>query len=123
MTATAFQYGPHHALVDPCDADGATGAAWWPPAEGQPAGDHPSDYLLAPPLPAPLPGPPNPADRLDTHIGIGIDPRDRRKLDLHAALTAAGIPPRPEDREAIESLSALSGGINATIQRWLHHTL
>ncbi|MFI5566693.1 hypothetical protein ACIA6T_04805 [Streptomyces sp. NPDC051740] len=68
------------------------------------------DYLLAPP---------RPADR----IGTGIDPRDRRRLELHAALTAAGIPPRPEDREAIESLSALSGSINSTIQRWLHHTL
>ncbi|MDT0404961.1 hypothetical protein [Streptomyces edwardsiae] len=68
------------------------------------------DYLLAPP---------RPADRL----GAAIDPRDRRRLELHAALTAAGIPPRPEDREAIESLSALSGSINSTIQRWLHHTL
>ncbi|MFC9115549.1 hypothetical protein ACIHBQ_05225 [Streptomyces sp. NPDC052492] len=63
--------------------------------------------------------PPRPADR----VGAGIDPRDRRRLDLHAALTAAGIPPRPEDREAIEHLSALSAGINSTIQRWLHHTL
>ncbi|CAL9541633.1 hypothetical protein [Streptomyces sp. enrichment culture] len=68
------------------------------------------DFLLSPP---------NPADRLD----ITLDPRDRRRLDLHAALTAAGIPPRPEDREAIESLSALPGSINTTIQRWLHHTL
>ena len=63
--------------------------------------------------------PPRQADRLGTRI----DPRDRRRLELHAALTAAGIPPRPEDREAIESLSALSGSINSTIQRWLHHTL
>lgn len=70
------------------------------------------DYLLPPP---------NPADRID--LGIGIDPRDRRRLDLLAALTAAGIPPRPEDREAIDSLSALPGSINTTIQRWLHHTL
>ncbi|MBT3151215.1 hypothetical protein HTV45_10000 [Streptomyces sp. CHD11] len=117
MTATAFEYGPHHAFVDPYAVGDGTDAAWWPPAEGQPA----DDYLLA----APHPAPPNPADRLDTHFGTGtgIDPRDRRRLDLHAALTAAGIPPRPEDREAIESLSALSGGINATIQRWLHHTL
>ncbi|MER5989823.1 MULTISPECIES: hypothetical protein [Streptomyces] len=68
------------------------------------------DYLLAPP---------NPAERLDTSIA----PRDRRRLELQAALTAAGIPPRPEDREAIDSLSALSGSVNTTIQRWLHHTL
>ncbi|BFO21325.1 hypothetical protein SHKM778_77130 [Streptomyces sp. KM77-8] len=68
------------------------------------------DYLLAPP---------RPADR----IGAAIGPRDRRRLELHAALTAAGIPPRPEDREAIESLSTLSGSVNSTIQRWLQHAL
>ncbi|WP_432054430.1 hypothetical protein [Streptomyces sp. bgisy022] len=68
------------------------------------------DFLLSPP---------DPADRLD----IALDPRDRRRLDLHAALTAAGIPPRPEDREAIESLSALPGSVHTTLQRWLHHTL
>ncbi|MFI8091807.1 hypothetical protein ACIF9R_26385 [Streptomyces sp. NPDC086080] len=115
MTATAFEYGPnHHAVQD------APSAAWWPPAEGQSAGD----YLLAPPNPATPLAPPNPADRLGTAAGhTAIDPRDRRRLELHAALTAAGIPPRPEDREAIESLSALSGGINSTIQRWLHHSL
>lgn len=93
MTATAFEYGPNHAFVDPYAVEGLGG-----------------DYLLPPP---------RPADRLAT----ALDPRDRRRLELHAALTAAGIPPRPEDREAIESLSALSGSINSTIQRWLHHTL
>ncbi|MCT7351387.1 hypothetical protein N4P33_04280 [Streptomyces sp. 15-116A] len=76
------------------------------------------DYLLPPP---------NPAERMDLDadldVHLGIDPRDRRRLELHAALTAAGIPPRPEDREAIDSLSALPGSINTTIQRWLHHTL
>ncbi|OQR63546.1 hypothetical protein B6E66_14355 [Streptomyces maremycinicus] len=63
--------------------------------------------------------PPNPAERLS----YSIDPRDRRRLDLHAALTTAGIPPRPEDRDAIDELSALPAGINATLQRWLLHTL
>ncbi|MGX1157073.1 hypothetical protein [Streptomyces albogriseolus] len=77
-----------------------------PSAAGQSGGD----YLLARPDAA-------------TRVGSPIDPRDRRRLDLHAALTAAGIPPRPEDREAIEHLSALSAGINSTIQRWLQHTL
>ncbi|GGX25783.1 hypothetical protein GCM10010297_53770 [Streptomyces malachitofuscus] len=111
MTATAaFEYGPNRDFVDPYAVEDGTGSAWWPPADGQPAGD----YLLAPP---------HPADRIDTVVGTAIDPRDRRRLELHAALTAAGIPPRPEDREAIESLSALSGSINTTIQRWLHHTL
>ncbi|MEV5331471.1 hypothetical protein [Streptomyces werraensis] len=77
-----------------------------PSAAGQPGSDHP-------------PAPPDPA----TRVGSPIDPRDRRRLDLHAALTAAGIPPRPEDREAIEHLSALSAGINGTLHRWLRHTL
>ncbi|MFG3003692.1 hypothetical protein [Streptomyces calvus] len=106
MTATAFEYGPKHAFVDPCTAAGGADSVRWPPAEGQRDGD----YLLPPP---------RPAERLD----ITLDPRDRRRLELHAALTAAGIPPAPEDREAIESLSALSGSINTTIQRWLNHTL
>lgn len=106
MTATAFEYGPHHAFSAPGALTDDSAAPWWP----APAGAQEDDYLLAPP---------HPAHRLDT----AIDPRDRRRLDLHAALTAAGIPPRPEDREAIESLSALSGSINTTIQRWLHHTL
>ncbi|MFC8366421.1 hypothetical protein ACFUIT_00125 [Streptomyces sp. NPDC057239] len=107
MTATAFEYGPNHAFVDPhAVGNGTDASVRWPPAAGQRDGD----YLLPPPRPADRPG-------------TGIDPRDRRRLELHAALTAAGIPPRPEDREAIESLSALSGSINSTIQRWLHHTL
>ncbi len=106
MTATAFEYGPHHAFGASGALTDDSAAPWWP----APAGAQEGDYLLAPP---------NPAHRLDT----AIDPRDRRRLELHAALTAAGIPPRPEDREAIESLSALSGSINTTIQRWLHHTL
>jgi hypothetical protein len=71
--------------------------------------DDAADYLLPPP---------RPADR----IAPGIAPRDRRKLDLHAALTAAGVPPRPEDREAIERLSALPGEVSDSIRRWLRHT-
>ncbi|MEU9556270.1 hypothetical protein [Streptomyces fumanus] len=66
----------------------------------------------------PLP-PPHPADRIGSVVGA----RDRRKLDLHAALTAAGIPPRPADREAIELLSALPGEVSDTVRRWLRHTV
>ncbi|MEW1872355.1 hypothetical protein AB0420_30390 [Streptomyces caelestis] len=106
MTATAFEYGPNHAFAAPCAVENGGDPVRWPPAGGQSEGD----YLLAPPDPA-------------TRLNTGIDPRDRRRLELHAALTAAGIPPRPEDREAIESLSALSGSVNSTIQRWLHHSL
>ncbi|MDH6522011.1 hypothetical protein M2163_000994 [Streptomyces sp. SAI-135] len=91
-----------HAFVDPYAADPAESA--WPPAAGQD-----TDFLLPPP---------NPAERLS----ILIAPRDQRRLALHAALTAAGIPPRPEDRDAIDQLSALPSSINTTLQRWLNHT-
>ena len=76
----------------------------WPPA----AAGQDMDYLLPPP---------NPSERLS----ILIDPRDQRRLALHAALTVAGIPPRPEDRDAIDQLSALPSSINTTLQRWLRH--
>lgn len=104
MTTTAFEYSAPHAFVDPYAVD--TAEVTWPTPVDQ---DTDTDHLLAPP---------NPAERLS----FTIDPRDRRRLDLHAVLTAAGIPPRPEDREAIDQLSALPGSINATLQRWLHHT-
>lgn len=96
----------HHtpqAFVDPYAADPAESA--WPPA----AAWQDMDYLLPPP---------NPSERLS----ILIDPRDQHRLALHAVLTAAGIPPRPEDRDAIDQLSALPSSINTTLQRWLQHT-
>jgi hypothetical protein len=95
----------HHTpqtFVDPYAADPAESA--WPLAAGQD-----TDCLLPPP---------NPAERLSIHI----TPRDQRRLALHAALTAAGIPPRPEDRDAIDQLSTLPPTINTTLQRWLSHT-
>ncbi|MFE7647373.1 hypothetical protein [Streptomyces phaeoluteigriseus] len=104
MTATAFEHHVAHAYVDPYAADLTDGHR---PVLADPYQD--TDYLLAPP---------NPAERVSYSIG----PRDRHRLDLHAALTTAGIPPRPEDRDAIDQLSALPAGINATLQRWLHHT-
>ncbi|MET9440803.1 hypothetical protein [Streptomyces sp. NPDC006610] len=108
MSATAFEHGTAGTRLDPY-------------AHG--------DYLLPPPRPADRIA--VTADRYDPmaatatpphRAAVTIDPRDRRRLDLHAALTAAGIPPRPEDREAIEQLAALPGGISASIRRWLHHT-
>jgi hypothetical protein len=105
MTGPAFASGAAHNFLDPYACD-EPGSSWWDSAAQQRAED---DYPLLPP---------NPAHRLD----ITIDPRDRRRLDLHAALTAAGIPPRPEDREAIEQLSTLPAGINAAVRRWIQHT-
>ena len=99
MTSIAFECHSPQAVADPYAVDGTEPV--WPAAAG--------DYLLPPP---------NPAQRLS----FTLEPSDRRRLELHAALTAAGIPPLPEDRDAIDQLSALSGSINATLQRWLHHT-
>ncbi|WP_339133942.1 hypothetical protein WJM95_31595 [Streptomyces sp. f51] len=62
--------------------------------------------------------PPDPAHR----IGYTLDPRDQRRLALHATLTAAGVPPMPEDRAAIDQISALPDDVNDVLQRWLHHT-
>jgi hypothetical protein len=96
----------HHTpqtFVDPYAVDPAESA--WPQAAGQDM-----DCLLPPP---------NPAERLSTLI----TPRDQRRLALHAALTTAGIPPQPEDRDAIDQLSALPSSINTTLQRWLRHTV
>ncbi|MER6288406.1 hypothetical protein [Streptomyces sviceus] len=101
MSITFDDHTPQ-TFVDPYAADPAESA--WPPAAGQD-----TDFLLPPP---------NPSERLS----ILIDPRDQRRLALHAALTTAGIPPRPEDRDAINQLSALPASINTTLQRWLHHT-
>ncbi|MER6291171.1 hypothetical protein [Streptomyces sviceus] len=98
-------FGPHtpQTFVDPYAAHPAE-TTWPAAAAGQDTG-----YLLPPP---------NPSERLS----ILITPRDQRRLALHAALTTAGIPPRPEDRDAIDQLSALPPSINTTLQRWLHHT-
>ncbi|WP_327182361.1 hypothetical protein [Streptomyces sp. NBC_01334] len=117
MTTTAPEHSDARAFVDPYAVDAAD-VRWPDPAEARwpdpadvwpdPADpDQDMEHLL----------PPNPAERLDLAIG----PRDRRRIDLHAALTAAGIPPYPEDRDAIDQLSALSGSVNAALQRWLHH--
>ncbi|MFF8974570.1 hypothetical protein [Streptomyces sp. NPDC014995] len=106
MTATTVEHSSPRTVVDPYAVDDAEPAR--PAPAGQPQ-DADADYLLPPPAPARRPHP-------------ALDPRDRRRLDLHAALTAAGVPPRPEDREAIDQLSALSRSVNAALQRWLRHT-
>ncbi|MFD4131363.1 hypothetical protein [Streptomyces goshikiensis] len=48
-----------------------------------------------------------------------ISATDHRRLALHAALTAAGIPPLAGDLRAIEALSALDDTVNAAIHRWI----
>ncbi|MFE2582786.1 hypothetical protein [Streptomyces sp. NPDC059378] len=105
MTSIAFESGSPRTFVDPYAVDSAAPAAWASAWRRKEEGDY---FLPAP----------DPAQRLD----FTIDPRDRRRLELLATLTMAGIPPRPEDREAIDQLSALPGSVNVTLQRWLNHT-
>jgi hypothetical protein len=93
------------AFVDPYAAH-TRDAAW--PTPDQPCDDVDS-YLP----------PPDPARRLS----YAIDPHDQRRLALHATLTAAGIPPMPEDRAVIDQISALPADVNDVLQRWLHHAL
>ncbi|MER5473062.1 hypothetical protein ABZX90_10580 [Streptomyces sp. NPDC002935] len=93
------------AFVDPYAVQ-ARDSAW--PTLAEPRDD--GDYFLPPP---------NPAQRLS----YTLDPHDQRRLALHAVLTAAGIPPMPEDRAVIDQLSALPADVNNVLQRWLHHAL
>ncbi|MFE0674798.1 hypothetical protein [Streptomyces sp. NPDC058867] len=64
----------------------------------------------------PLPAP-DPASRLS----IPLEPADRRRLELHAALTTAGIAPMPGDLDAIAVLCRLDDSTHAALQRWIHH--
>ncbi|MFE6834116.1 hypothetical protein ACFVFI_04635 [Streptomyces sp. NPDC057705] len=63
-----------------------------------------------------VPGEAQPSDR---HLTWPLQPSDRRRLDLHAALTTAGVPPTPGDLEAIHTLSALDDTTNEALLRWI----
>ncbi|MFF3291660.1 hypothetical protein [Streptomyces sp. NPDC003023] len=69
----------------------------------------PGDYFLAAPDP-------------DRRVPLPLEPADRRRLDLHAALTAAGIAPLPGDLAAIEALCALDDTTHTALQRWITRT-
>ncbi|MCL7430525.1 hypothetical protein [Streptomyces sp. YS415] len=105
--SSALEHPMTQAFVDPYSVHPAEIA--WPDWPAPTVPEHHGDYLLPPP---------RPAERLSTPI----TPRDQRRLALHAVLTTAGIPPRPEDRDAIDQLAALPASINTTLQRWLQHT-
>ncbi|MFJ2933023.1 hypothetical protein ACIO8G_09635 [Streptomyces sp. NPDC087219] len=49
----------------------------------------------------------------------GLEPADRRRLELHAALTAAGVAPLPGDRDAIDVLCTLDDSTHRALRRWL----
>ncbi|CCK25648.1 hypothetical protein BN159_1269 [Streptomyces davaonensis JCM 4913] len=60
---------------------------------------------------------PDPADRPSSPV----EPTDRRRLDLHAALTTAGIAPLPGDLDAIKALCRLDDPTQAALRRWINH--
>ncbi|MFF3837502.1 hypothetical protein [Streptomyces sp. NPDC001930] len=62
------------------------------------------------PLPAPEPS---------SCLAIRLEPADRRRLELHAALTTAGIAPLPGDLDAIEALCTLDDTTHIALRRWL----
>ncbi|MEV6332050.1 hypothetical protein [Streptomyces sp. NPDC051909] len=66
----------------------------------------------------PLPAP-DPASRLSAPL----EPADRRRLELHAALTTAGIAPLPGDLDAIEALCGLDDTTHAALRRWINHIM
>ncbi|MFI8522380.1 hypothetical protein ACIGEZ_31925 [Streptomyces sp. NPDC085481] len=61
-------------------------------------------------LPAPAPS---------SRLPIRLEPADRRRLELHASLTAAGIAPLPGDLDAIEALCTLDDTTHIALRRWL----
>lgn len=64
------------------------------------------DYPLPPPAAA-------------TRLSFPLEPADRRRLELHAALTTAGIAPLPGDLAAIEALCTLDDSTHIALQRWI----
>ncbi|MER7203837.1 hypothetical protein CG723_18150 [Streptomyces sp. CB01635] len=74
--------------------------------------DADADFLL------PLPDPEQRLDIVPPAPSL-LTPRDRHRLSLNATLTTAGIPPHPDDMEAIDALSALDDTVALAVQRWL----
>ncbi|MCX4672553.1 hypothetical protein OG453_38925 [Streptomyces sp. NBC_01381] len=74
--------------------------------------DAEADFLLPPP---------DPTQRLETspYPQSVLTARDRHRLNLHATLTAAGIPPHPDDTKAIDALSTLDDTVALAVRRWL----
>ncbi|MEU6706009.1 hypothetical protein [Streptomyces wuyuanensis] len=52
-------------------------------------------------------------------LAIPLAAHDRRRLDLHSALTANGVAPLPGDLDAINILSALDDRTVETILHWI----
>ncbi|WP_328940393.1 hypothetical protein OG259_00885 [Streptomyces sp. NBC_00250] len=62
---------------------------------------------------------PEPEPAPSSSLSDRLQPADRRRLELHAALTTAGIAPLPGDLDVIEVLSALDDTTHRALRRWL----
>ncbi|GGT63361.1 hypothetical protein [Streptomyces purpureus] len=61
-----------------------------------------------------------PAPDARTRLPYALAPADQRRVDLHAALTAAGIPPGLGDASAIDALSDLDTTTVSAVIRWIN---
>ncbi|GGX14498.1 hypothetical protein [Streptomyces chryseus] len=71
-----------------------------------PAVDDADDYALL-------------APRAERRPSFTLAATDRRRLDLHAALTTTGVAPLPGDLEAIDALSRLDDTTVRSVLRWI----
>ncbi|RNL70073.1 hypothetical protein [Streptomyces sp. I6] len=55
----------------------------------------------------------------EQRLSIPIAAHDRRRLDLHSALTASGVAPLPGDLDAINVLSTLDDRTVESILHWI----
>ncbi|WP_406864023.1 hypothetical protein ABZO31_27760 [Streptomyces sp. HUAS MG47] len=60
-----------------------------------------------------------PAPDANARLPYPLSPADQRRVDLHSALTAAGIPPRAGDTSAIDVLSVLDATTVDAVIRWV----
>ncbi|WP_217625896.1 hypothetical protein [Streptomyces lunaelactis] len=71
-----------------------------------PPADTSDDYLLPSPDP-------------NQRLPFALPAADKRRLDVHAALTTTGIPPLPGDLDAIKALCTLDDRTLTTVLRWI----
>jgi hypothetical protein len=65
--------------------------------------------------PEPWLAPPRPEDRLP----FSVPTADQHRLELQAALIAAGVPLAPGDSEAVRRIAGLGGPVVAAVLAWL----
>ena len=71
---------------------------------------HPSaEYLLAPP-------------RSKDQLDCTLPATDLHRIDLHAALIAAGVPPMPGDAWAVRQIAGLDSATVGAVVAWLEAT-